>query len=31
MAGMRAAIAGGRFAEYQAAAKARWKQGDIAP
>jgi queuine tRNA-ribosyltransferase len=31
MAGMRAAIAGGRFAEFQAAAKARWKQGDIAP
>jgi len=29
MAGMRAAIAAGRFAEFQAAAKEQWKQGDI--
>jgi queuine tRNA-ribosyltransferase len=29
MAGMRAAIAGGRFAEFQAATKAQWEQGDI--
>ncbi len=31
MAGMRAAIAGGRFAEFQVTTKARWEQGDIAP
>ncbi len=30
MAGMREAIAGGRFAEFQAATKAQWQQGDIA-
>jgi queuine tRNA-ribosyltransferase len=30
MAGMREAIAAGRFAGFQAAAQARWKQGDIA-
>jgi queuine tRNA-ribosyltransferase len=29
MAGMRAAIAGGRFAEFQAAIKAHWERGDI--
>jgi queuine tRNA-ribosyltransferase len=31
MAGMRAAIAGGRFADFQAAIKARWERGDIRP
>jgi queuine tRNA-ribosyltransferase len=31
MAGMRAAIADGRFAEFQAATKAQWVQGDIPP
>jgi queuine tRNA-ribosyltransferase len=31
MAGMRAAIAGGRFADFQAAIKARWERGDIPP
>jgi queuine tRNA-ribosyltransferase len=30
MAGMREAIAGGRFADFQAATKAQWAQGDIA-
>ncbi len=30
MAGMREAIAGGRFAEFQAASKAHWQRGDIA-
>ena len=30
MAGMREAIAAGRFAEFQAATKAQWRQGDIA-
>jgi queuine tRNA-ribosyltransferase len=30
MAGMRAAIAAKRFAEFQAATKAQWEQGDIA-
>jgi queuine tRNA-ribosyltransferase len=30
MAGMREAIAGGRFAEFLAATKAQWQQGDIA-
>ena len=30
MAGMRAAIAGGTFAEFQAATMAQWQQGDIA-
>ncbi len=30
MAGMREAIEGGRFSEFQAATKARWEQGDIA-
>ena len=30
MAGMREAIAGGRFAEFQAATKAQWQQADIA-
>ena len=29
MAGMREAIAGGRFADFQAATKAQWAQGDI--
>jgi queuine tRNA-ribosyltransferase len=31
MAGMRAAIAGGGFAEFQAATAAGWERGDIAP
>jgi len=31
LSGMRAAIAGGRFAEFQAATKEQWQQGDIAP
>ena len=30
MAGMREAIAEGRFADFQAATKAQWQQGDIA-
>ena len=30
MAGMREAIAAGRFAEFQAATKTQWQQGDIA-
>jgi len=30
MAGMREAIAGGRFAEFQVATQAQWQQGDIA-
>ncbi len=30
MAGMREAIAGGKFAEFQAAATAQWERGDIA-
>jgi len=30
MAGMREAIAGGRFTDFQAATKAQWEQGDIA-
>ena len=30
MAGMREAIAGGRFAQFQAATQAQWQQGDIA-
>ena len=30
MAGMREAIAAGRFADFQAATKDRWAQGDIA-
>ena len=30
MAGMRAAIAGGRFADFRAATMAQWAQGDIA-
>jgi queuine tRNA-ribosyltransferase len=31
MAGMRAAIAGGRFDEFRAATTAQWEQGDIPP
>jgi len=31
MAGMRAAITGGRFADFQAQAKAGWAQGDLVP
>ncbi len=31
MAGMRAAIADGRFADFQVATKAQWEQGDIPP
>ena len=29
MAGMREAIAGGKFTEFQAAAVAQWERGDI--
>jgi queuine tRNA-ribosyltransferase len=31
MAGMREAIAGRRFAEFQAATEAQWAQGDLPP
>ena len=31
MAGMRAAIADRRFADFQTATKAQWEQGDIPP
>jgi hypothetical protein len=31
MASMRAAIAAGKFADFQAAARAGWERGDMAP
>ena len=31
MAGMRAAITGGRFGDFRAATMAQWQQGDILP